>query len=142
MKDQSYCYPLTIINDHSLFSIKIAPGLSTKNVVIPMFQEVFSEYRLPDAILFDNGAWFADFRKGYTKFERWLMELDIPPTHGRIKHPPTQGKIERFHRTMKQELLNHASPTRKARGSNPPGRTRKPHCNVFFAMRFFVFVSV
>ena len=35
-----------------------------------------------------------------------------------------------------------SSPTRKARGSNPPGRTRKPHCDVFFAMRFFVFVSV
>ena len=29
-----------------------------------------------------------------------------------------------------------SSPTRKARGSNPPGRTRKPHCDVFFAMRF------
>ena len=26
--------------------------------------------------------------------------------------------------------------------ANPPGRTRKPHCDVFFAMRFFVFVSV
>ena len=35
-----------------------------------------------------------------------------------------------------------AAPTRKARGSNPPGLTRKPHCDVFFAMRFFVFVSV
>jgi transposase InsO family protein len=74
-----------------------------------MFQEVFSEYGLPDSILSDNEARFADFRKGYTKFERWLMELDIPPTHGRIKLPPSQGKIERFHQTMKQELLNHAS---------------------------------
>ena len=37
------------------------------------------------------------------------MELDILPIHGRIKHPQTQGKIERFHRTMKQELLNHTS---------------------------------
>ena len=35
------------------------------------------------------------------------MDLDILPIHGRIKHPQTQGKIERFHRTMKQELLNH-----------------------------------
>ena len=35
-----------------------------------------------------------------------------------------------------------AAPTRKASGSNPPGRTKKPHCDVFFAMRFFVFVSV
>lgn len=109
MEDQKYCYPLTIIDDHSRFSIKIAPGLSTKNVVIPVFQEVFSEYGLPDSILSDNGSQFAGFRKGYTQFERWLMELDILPIHGRIKHPQTQGKIERFHRTMKQELLNHTS---------------------------------
>ena len=109
MEDQNYCYPLTIIDDHSRFSIKVAPRLSTKNVVIPVFQEVFFEYGLPDSILSDNGAQFAGFRKGYTQFERWLMELDILPIHGRIKHPQTQGKIERFHRTMKQELLNHTS---------------------------------
>ena len=30
-----------------------------------------------------------------------------------------------------------SSPTRKARGSNPPGRTRKPHCNVFLQWGFF-----
>lgn len=109
MEDNNYCYPLTIIDDHSRFSIKIAPRLSTKNVVIPVFTEVFHEYGLPDSILSDNGAQFAGFRKGYTQFERWLIELDILPIHGRIKHPQTQGKIERFHRTMKQELLNHIS---------------------------------
>ena len=109
MEDDNYCYPLTIIDDHSRFSIKIAPRLSTKNVVIPVFTEVFHEYGLPDSILSDNGSQFAGFRKGYTQFERWLMELDILPIHGRIKHPQTQGKIERFHRTMKQELLNHVS---------------------------------
>ena len=107
MEDNNYCYPLTIIDDHSRFSIKIAPRLSTKNVVIPVFTEVFHDHGLPDSILSDNGAQFAGFRKGYTQFERWLMELDILPIHGRIKHPQTQGKIERFHRTMKQELLNH-----------------------------------
>lgn len=109
MEDNNYCYPLTIIDDHSRFSIKIAPRLSTKNVVIPVFTEVFHEYGLPDSILSDNGSQFAGFRKGYTQFERWLMDLDILPIHGRIKHPQTQGKIERFHRTMKQELLNHVS---------------------------------
>ena len=35
------------------------------------------------------------------------MDLDILPIHGRFYHPQTQGKIERFHRTMKSELLNH-----------------------------------
>lgn len=62
---------------------------------------------MPDAILSDNGAQFAGFKRGYTQFERFLMDLDILPIHGRIKHPQTQGKIERFHRTMKNELLNH-----------------------------------
>ena len=109
MADGSYCYPLTILDDHSRFSLEIAPRLSTANVVIPVFSGVFREYGLPDSILSDNGAQFAGFRKGYTQFERWLMDLDILPIHGRIKHPQTQGKIERFHRTMKQELLNHTA---------------------------------
>lgn len=107
MEDNNYCYPLTILDDHSRYSLKIAPRLSTANVVIPVFLEVFREYGMPDSILSDNGAQFAGFKKGYTQFERWLMDLDILPIHGRIKHPQTQGKIERFHRTIKQELLNH-----------------------------------
>ena len=107
MQDGSYCYPLTILDDHSRFSLKIAPRSGTANVVIPVFTEVFLEYGMPESILSDNGAQFAGFRKGYTQFEKWLMDLDILPIHGRIKHPQTQGKIERFHRTMKHELLNH-----------------------------------
>ena len=107
MGDGKYCYPLDIIDDHSRFAIKVAPHLSTANAVIPVFTEAFCEFGLPDSILSDNGAQFAGFKKGYTQFERWLMDLDILPIHGRIKHPQTQGKIERFHRTMKQELLNH-----------------------------------
>lgn len=107
MENGQYCYPLDILDDHSRFALGIVPGPSTANVVIPTFTRVFQEYGLPNAILSDNGAQFAGFRKGYTQFERWLMDLDILPIHGRIKHPQTQGKIERFHRTMKQELLNH-----------------------------------
>ena len=107
MKDNNYCYPLTILDDHSRYSLRIAPRLSTANVVIPVFTEVFQQYGMPDSILSDNGAQFAGFRKGYTQFEKWLIDLDILPIHGRIKHPQTQGTIERFHRTMKHELLNH-----------------------------------
>ena len=109
MVDGNYCYPLDIMDDHSRFAIRVEPRLGTANVVIPVFTEAFREFGLPDSILSDNGAQFAGFRKGYTQFERWLMDLDILPIHGRIKHPQTQGKIERFHRSMKQELLNHTT---------------------------------
>lgn len=73
------------------------------------FRQAFLSYGMPDALLSDNGAQFAGFRGGYTGFERWLMDYNVLPIHGRFMHPQTQGKIERFHRTMKQELLNHTT---------------------------------
>ena len=102
--DGTRCYPLTILDDHSRFSIRIEPKSSTIGVK-ESFIQAFEEYGLPDAILSDNGSQFAGFRQGITQFERYLMDLDILPIHGRIRHPQTQGKIERFHRTMKQEVL-------------------------------------
>jgi len=105
--DGTYCYPLNILDDHSRFSLCIEPRTTTKNVVIPVFSNVFREFGLPNSILSDNGPQFAGFRGGYTQFERWLMDLNILPVHGRIRHPQTQGKIERFHRTMNSELLKH-----------------------------------
>ena len=110
MQDGKYCFPLDIFDDHSRFVIRIKPSESTSNVVLPTFREAFYEYGMPDSVLSDNGAQFAGFRQGYTQFEKWLMNHDILPIHGRIKHPQTQGKIERFHRAMNQELLNHYTP--------------------------------
>lgn len=107
MADRNYCYPLNIFDDHSRFVIKIVPSLSTANLVIPSFRAAFEEFGLPDSILSDNGAQFAGFKRGYTQFEKWLMNLDVLPIHGRIMHPQTQGKIERFHRSMNEELLKH-----------------------------------
>ena len=101
------CYPLDILDDCTRFSIAIRPAETTAGVVIPTFEAAFREYGLPKAVLSDNGAQFAGFRQGYTSFEKWLMNLDILPMHGRIYHPQTQGKIERFHRTMKSELLKY-----------------------------------
>ena len=110
MQNGIYCYPLDIFDDHSRFVIRIKPSESTSNLVLPVFREAFYEFGMPDSVLSDNGAQFAGFRQGYTQFEKWLMNHDILPIHGRIKHPQTQGKIERFHRTMNQELLNHYIP--------------------------------
>ena len=107
MVDNNYCYPLNIFDDHSRFAIKIAPSLTTANTVIPVFRSAFEEYGVPESVLSDNGAQFAGFRQGFTQFEKWLMNHDVLPIHGRILHPQTQGKIERFHRTMKNELLKH-----------------------------------
>lgn len=110
MQNGNYCFPLDIFDDHSRFVIRIKPSESTANLVLPTFEEAFYEYGKPNSVLSDNGAQFAGFRQGYTQFEKWLMNHDVLPIHGRIKHPQTQGKIERFHRAMNQEVLKHYTP--------------------------------
>ena len=104
--DGTRCYPLTILDDCSRYSVAIFNKTNTRGVK-DSFEVAFREHGMPQAILSDNGAQFSGFRGGYTHFERWLMELDIRPLHGRIMHPQTQGKIERFHRTMKNECLKY-----------------------------------
>lgn len=98
------CYPLTILDDHSRFSIRIEPKSSASGVK-DSFIQAFQEYGLPNSVLSDNGAQFAGVHRGLSRFERFLMDLDILPLHGRPIHPQTQGKIERFHRTLKNEAL-------------------------------------
>lgn len=104
LKDGTRCYPLDILDDHSRFALRI----EAKNAAIGVkesFIRTFQEYGLPEAILSDNGAQFAGPHHGCSQLERFLMELNVTPIHGRIMHPQTQGKIERFHRTMKNEAL-------------------------------------
>ena len=110
MRDGNYCFPLDVFDDHSRYVLKIKPSLKTSNLVLPTFKEIFYEYGMPNSLLSDNGPQFAGFRQGYTQFEKWLMNHDVLPIHGRFKHPQTQGKIERFHRAMNEELLKHYVP--------------------------------
>ena len=105
MADGNNCYPLDIVDDHSRFCIALIPEIHTRDVVVQAFLDAFKTYGLPDAVLSDNGGQFSGIRRGITKLELLLMDLDIRPMHGRAYHPQTQGKIERFHGTMKRELL-------------------------------------
>jgi hypothetical protein len=66
--------------------------------------EAFRRYGLPGAMLCDNGGpWGA--RGEYTELAVYLMRLGIRLLHGRALHPQTQGKIERFHRTLETEAV-------------------------------------
>jgi transposase InsO family protein len=113
--NKQQCHPLTITDDHSRFNLclqacKNQQSNTVKNVLI----NIFSKYGLPYMMLTDNaGPWGsagADPIEGsrcFTELEKWLIQLNIKLIHGRPYHPQTQGKEERFHRTLKQELLEH-----------------------------------
>lgn len=106
LEDGTRCFPLDILDDHSRFALRVEAKGAARGVK-ESFIHTFQEFGLPESILSDNGAQFAGFKGGYNQFERFLMDLDVLPIHGRIFHPQTQGKIERFHRTMKSEALRN-----------------------------------
>ena len=106
------CHPLTVLDDHSRYSLGIAAcHRETLAEVQQRLTGLFRQYGLPGAILCDNGSpWGATGHTGNlavqrTAFEVWLMRLGVATLHGRPRHPQTQGKEERFHRTLDVELL-------------------------------------
>ena len=69
--------------------------------------EVFRENGLPQRMTMDNGSpWGYSGKQLHTQLTAWLIHIGIKVSHSRPKHPQTQGKLERFHRTLKLELLS------------------------------------
>ena len=105
------CHPLTVLDDHSRFALQIAACADEQlKTVTGALTAVFRRYGLPERMLMDNGApwgspWNEAQARSFTAFDAWLMRLGIAVSHGRPYHPQTQGKDERFHRTLKAEVI-------------------------------------
>ncbi len=108
--DGGPCHPLTVLDDHSRFNVLLAAcGGENLRTVRPLLEGAFAVHGLPAAILCDNGKPWGDSAGCFTKFEAWLLRLGVRVYHGRPRHPQTQGKEERFHRTLKAELLSRTT---------------------------------
>lgn len=102
------CYPLTIIDDHSRYSLSLKACANERSMTVKeALIEVFREYGMPDRMTMDNGnPWGSSHAtNGITRLDVWLILQGIYVTHSRPFHPQTQGKDERFHRTLKEDLL-------------------------------------
>lgn len=105
------CHPLTVLDDHSRFALGLAAcGDERGQTVQGQLTSIFRCYGLPQRMVMDNGSpWGHDGEHPYTPLTVWLLRLGIAVSHGRPYHPQTQGKDERFHRTLKAEVLQGSS---------------------------------
>ncbi|CDX18424.1 putative integrase; CP4-6 prophage [Mesorhizobium sp. ORS 3324] len=86
------------------------PAATSSRTVRRELEITFRRYGLPLAMLMDGGPpWSDPGGEPYTGFSVWLLRLGIRVLHGRPRHPQTQGKEERFHRTLKAEVINGRS---------------------------------
>jgi transposase InsO family protein len=101
------CHPLTVLDDCSRFSLCLAACANEQGETVQgHLRQAFRRYGLPDWIITDNGSpWGNRTDTPYTPLGVWLMRLGIGVSHSRPYHPQTLGKEERFHRTLKAELL-------------------------------------
>jgi transposase InsO family protein len=105
------CDPLTITDAHSRYLLRCravskADGVHARAV----FEAVFRQYGVPEAIRTDNGAPFASPAPGgLSRLSMWWLQLGI--RHERIDagHPEQNGRHERMHRTLKAETANPPS---------------------------------
>jgi len=108
-------YLSTVLDDYSryILSWKLCTGMSTDDVTATIdlaiaesgVEHVYVRHR--PRLLSDNGPCYIS-----GDLKEYLTDNGLTHTRGRPYHPQTQGKIERYHRSMKNILLldNYYSP--------------------------------
>ena len=107
LADGAVCHPLTIVDDHSRYTPCLkACGDQQGGTVQRHLETTFRHYGLPDALFVDNGnPWGDSSGARWTRIGVWLLKLGVGILHSRPYHPQSRGKNERFHRTLKDEVL-------------------------------------
>lgn len=106
--DGQRCDPLTISDAFSRYLLRCRAVPKTDGVEAKaVFEAVFREYGMPEAIRTDNGPPFASKAPaGLSRLSMWWLRLGI--RHERIQpgHPEQNGRHERMHQTLKQETAS------------------------------------
>jgi len=104
--DQGRCHPLTVLDDHSRYSLGLQACSDEKTLTVRQrLISIFQRYGLPKQMLMDNGSpWGSDKQHIFTPLTVWMIRQGIGIIHSRPYHPQTLGKDERFHRSFKAEV--------------------------------------
>ena len=99
--------PLSVIDDHSRYLIVLQVTGSTRGELVrEQLERAFADCGVPEAMLMDHGIpwWSATGATGATELSVWLMKQGIGLHWSGVRHPQTQGKVERFHGELERAL--------------------------------------
>ena len=107
------CYPLTLIDDCSRYLLGLWPLPSLDGEgVYRVLKRHFQREGVPLEMLMDHGStWYSNNTEhGLTWLSIWLIKQGITIMYSGVHHPQTQGKVERFHRTLKDRTAHRGEP--------------------------------
>jgi len=110
--NKKYCYPLTITDFSTRYLLACEGQNSTKEkYAFTVFERIFKEYGLPQAIRTDNGLPFSAVNAlfGLSKLSVWWLRLGIDIERIKPGHPEQNGRHERMHLTLKKETTKPAA---------------------------------
>ena len=97
--------PLSVLDDHSRYLVALEQtGTTRSEAVRERLEGAFRSSGLPDALLMDHGVpwWNARSANGWTQLMVWLMKQGVSCYFSGVRHPQTQGKVERFHGSLER----------------------------------------
>jgi transposase InsO family protein len=97
--------PLSVLDDCSRYAVLLQGTWSTRGEAVrEQLEGAFQSHGLPWEMLMDHGIpwWSGTGPRGWTRLTVWLMKQGVGLWFSGVRHPQTQGKVERFHRTLDQ----------------------------------------
>ncbi len=103
----SHVGPLAVLDDHSRYlTVLAATGSTRAELVREQLEDAFGHCGVPEEMLMDHGTpwWNTQSPGGITKLAVWLMKQGIGLRWSGVRHPQTQGKVERFHGCLERAM--------------------------------------
>jgi transposase InsO family protein len=114
-----FCYPLSVLDDHSRYLVGlVAMSSPSLEGVESSVIGIFERYGLPESMLMDHGTpwWSANNGHGLTRLSVMLIEQGIQLRYSGVGHPQTQGKVEKWHDTLRRAVRHEGQMPDDLRG--------------------------
>ena len=110
---EGHGYPLSILDDYSRYLVELGalPGTGAEGVAGQLVR-TFERHGVPQGMLMDHGTpwWSTTNGHGLTWLSVGLIKQGIRLHFSGIRHPQTQGKVERLHRSLKHQIQRWGKP--------------------------------
>lgn len=105
-----YHFLCSVLDDYSrkIIHWQLTPHATAQDAVLTLKGAISAAKVVPKEVLTDRGIqFFTGPGKKKGVFECYLKEMNAKHILARVRHPQTMGKIEQYHRSLRQECLNH-----------------------------------